>query len=159
MLTAELEQRLFLLRRERFVVQGEGDVLIEFADGSFLGLGGQLFVHLPAPFGIEQLDPRFGQKAGRFIQPGAEQLGERIARLIFERQLFLPPQKQLAKALLDQLIARIGLRIETKPLVGIGRIIAAPAVPLARVVRQRNREADLLEHLRRRSIAPTLPSR
>ena len=38
--------------------------------------------------------------------------------------------------LLDEFVARIGVRIETEALVKIGRLIFGPAVPLFRIVRE-----------------------
>src|SRR3954468_12676564 len=84
---------------------------------------------------------------GRFIQPRAQQLRERIARLVLERELFLPPAQQLAAMLLDFFRGRILARIEAEPLVVIRRLVFRPAVPLLRVVRERKRKLQLqLEH-------------
>ena len=58
-------------------------------------------------FGIEQLRPRFRKHPRRFVQPAAQQLRDRIARLIFQRQLFLPPDEQLPAVILDLLVRRV----------------------------------------------------
>ena len=68
-LAAKRPQRLLLLRGQRLVVQGEGDVFVELRDRPLLGLGRQFVVDLFAALRIEQLDPRLGQETGRFIQP------------------------------------------------------------------------------------------
>ena len=81
--------------------------------------------------------------SARFVEPRPQQLRQRIARLIFERKFFLPPPQQFPAMLLDQLVARIGARIETKPLVEIGRLVLAPAIPFLRIVRQREGKVDL----------------
>src|SRR5689334_4733849 len=158
--SAEFEERLFLGGRKGFVVQDKNNVFPKFSEGTLGRLGGEFPVELLPARGIKQLDPRFAKIPRRFLQPETKQLGERITRLILQRQLLLPPKQQLAKMFLDQLVCRVGLRIETKALVRVGRVIKAPAIPFPRVVRQRQREAyHLLEHLRPRSIDPGRYSR
>jgi hypothetical protein len=43
----------------------------------------------------------------------------------------------------DQLVAGIGVRIKTEPLVKIRRSVIAPSLPLSRVIGQRKRKADV----------------
>src|SRR5438309_10971447 len=83
----------------------------------------------------------------RFVQPGAQQLRERIARLVLERELFLPPAQQLAAMLLDFFRSRIFALIEAEPLVVIRRLIFRPAVHLFRIIREWKRKLQVhLEH-------------
>ena len=114
---AELEKRFFLLRRSVPSFRAKVEILVKLRDRFLLGLRGQLFVQLLATLGIEQFNARFGQETRRFVEAGTQQLRQRIARLIFQRQLFLPPEQQFAEVLLDQFVARIGPRIEAEPLV------------------------------------------
>ena len=48
-----------------------------------------------------QFEPRLGEVTRRFFESRAKKLRQRIARLIFERQLFLPPPHQFAAMLFD----------------------------------------------------------
>ena len=98
-------------------------------------LRGNILVQLSSPLGIEQLHPRFGQIAGGFIEPGPQKLRDRVTRLVFERELFLPPTQQFAAMFFDQLVAGIRIGIQTKPFIIIGLFIPVPSIPLLRIVR------------------------
>ena len=137
MVPAKLEQSSLPPLAERFVVQGENEIFVELDDGFRFGL-------VP-PSSSSSCWRRSGlssstraslRKRDDSSRPAAQQLGERIARLIFQRQFFLPPEEQLAKALFYLLVSRLGPRIEAKPLVRIRGIVSAPPVPFSRVVRE-----------------------
>src|SRR4051812_47366998 len=113
----------------------------------FAGGGSQPSVHSFATSRVEQLDARFGQVTRRFFKAGAEQLRQRITRLVFERQLLLPPAEQLAAVFLDRLVGRFCLWIQAESLVGIRRFVLRPAVPLFRVVWQGDRKGYLAFHV------------
>jgi hypothetical protein len=49
----------------------------------------------------------------------------------------LPPPHQFAAVFFNQLVARIGVRIKTEPLVKISRPVIAPSLPLSRIIGER----------------------
>ena len=62
---------------------------------------GQRRIDLRPAHGVEQLEPRFGDVPRRRVDSRAQQLGKRIAGLILERQLLLPPHQQTPAVFLD----------------------------------------------------------
>src|ERR1044071_1843745 len=134
MVGTETYQRLFLLRPKPSVRSGKGEKLVKFCDRLLFLFCSQNVIDLFAPLWIEQFNARFGQVFGRLIETGPEELSNGIARLIFQRKLFLPPPQELAAMLLNQLVGRILLRVEAETLVGIGRFILAPTIPFVGIV-------------------------
>ena len=149
-----------LFLSEEAIGQGKGQVFVKFNDRLLGRLRGQFGIELLAAGRIQKFDARLGQITRGFIQPGPEDLSERIARLVLERQFLLPPPHQFAAMLLDELVTRVGARIEAKALVKIRRFVFAPAVPLVWIVRKWNRKDSLeLHHVTPPRWRPIRPSR
>src|SRR4029077_13503781 len=123
--------------------QREVEILSKFRDGCFMLLRSQLFIEKSAAFRIKKLNAGFSKKARGFLQAGPKHLRERIARLIFQWQFFLPPAHQLPAMFLDQLVGRIRMRIEAKAFVQIRSPRVIPSLPLSRVVWERKRKTDV----------------
>src|SRR3954471_22983247 len=121
MLRPKAMETFFFLRGQHAVRQSERKIFVKFDRRLLAGLGSELRIDLLPTFRIEQLYPRFRKITRGFVQSGTQDLGERIARLILEGQLLLPPSHQLAAMLLDQFVTRVRVRIEAKALVKIGR--------------------------------------
>ena len=142
-LGAEVEQTFFLVWGQDSPGEGKIEILLKLRRCCLVILRGQFFIDDLAPFWIEKIEARFGQITRRFFEAGAQQLRKWIARLIFERQFFLPPPHQFAAMFFDQLVAGIGVWIKTEPLVKIWRPVVAPALPLSRIIWQRKRKGDV----------------
>ena len=126
---------LFLaLLAEPLVGKREIQKLPEFVERVPEQLAVQFRINARALLGIEQLRAGLGEKMRRFIEPPAQHLCERVARLIFQRQLFLPPHENPAAVILDDLRGRIRGRIKAQARVEIGRIVILPIGPSARIV-------------------------
>ena len=119
MFAAETQEIFFLLGGESSIGDGEEEILLKLRHRLLMFLGCEFIVHRAAALGIEKFHPRLGQVARRFLQAGTEQLRQRIAGLIFERQFLLPPAQQFPAMFLDQFVTRISPRIKAKPLVEI----------------------------------------
>ena len=108
-----------------------------------MNFGSELFVQNFATLRIEKFEARLSEITGGFFETCAQQLRERITRLILERKFFLPPPHQFAAVFFDQLVARILAGIKAKPVVRIGRIEVAPALPLSRIIWERKRKTEI----------------
>ena len=89
----------------------------------------QFRVVFRAFLGIEQASASFGEEVGRFIEPLAQQLRHRVARLVFEREFFLPPDVEKPRIFLNEIGANVACVIEAQALVKVWRIVTPPSFP------------------------------
>ncbi len=103
---AELAQVGLAVGGEHLVRQREIDELLELLqrlDPLAVVEGG---VDPGALRGVEQGGAGFRDEARGHVHAAAQQLGERVAGLILERQLLLPPDEEQAGVFLDLLVGR-----------------------------------------------------
>ena len=136
-----LEQAAFILLPQLFVADGKYEKFFELLETLGHDLVLQKLIGLGARRRVEQPRPRLGEIGRRFVEPGAQHLREGIARLIFQRQLFLPPDEQLPAVFLDLLGARIRLERKAQPRVVVVGVVIFPVLPPERVIWNGIREA------------------
>ena len=122
------------------------DELDQFVERVLACLRSEPFVHFLPPLRIEQIESGLDKVIRSLGQAAPEQLRHRITRLIFQRQFALPPLEKRGAMLLNQLVARLRFRIETKALVGTVRAVFAPAVPLPGIVGENRRRRGKSKH-------------
>ena len=90
---AKLEQIDFRFLAQHLVGESEIQELLKFKERTLPALRGKKFIDFATPLRIQQLSARLGEVAWRRVHPAPQQLSQRIARLMPERQLLLPPDK------------------------------------------------------------------